>query len=72
MKLLLKEQEFKKSWKCRNIYETYTLSLGRLILESHRDAIDYQEETQEDGIKDPMDMSKVWKAVCESQPMAFV
>ena len=50
LKLLLKEQEFEKSWSCRNISGGDVHSLGTLMLESYRGTIDYEGEALEDAI----------------------
>lgn len=52
MKLLLRKQEFTKSWDCRNISKSDINSLGVLMLESYRDTIDYEGETLEDAISE--------------------
>jgi ribosomal protein S18 acetylase RimI-like enzyme len=52
MKLLLKEQEFKRSWECRNISVRDIRCLGILMLESYRGTIDYEGETEEDAISE--------------------
>lgn len=52
MKLRLKKQEFKRSWRCRNISAEDTRSLGVLMLRSYQGTIDYEGETQEAAISE--------------------
>lgn len=52
MKLLLEKQGFERTWNCRNISEEDIPVLGDLMLESYRDAIDYQGESLEDAIEE--------------------
>ena len=52
MKLLLEEQKVEKRWSCRSISEEDIPALGRLMLESYRDTIDYEGETIEDAISE--------------------
>ena len=52
MKLSLTNQDFKRSWSCRNISKNDIHSLGKLMLESYRDTIDYEGEGLEEAISE--------------------
>ena len=52
MKLLLKRQRIRNSWKSRNIAETDVHALAQLMLEAYQGTIDYEGETLEDAISE--------------------